>query len=288
MKSDKIKIDELKMQVLLALEEDIGYGDITTESLVPAEAMAKAEFVAKQDGVLAGIDAAKTVFHTLDPSVVFNAKMKDGMPFSDGDILAEIEGRASVLLKAERTALNFLQRLCGIATLTRRYVEAVASAAAEILDTRKTTPGWRLLEKYAVTCGGGRNHRMGLHDAVLIKENHIALAQSGGGSIKSAILAIRKKLGKDIFLEVETRNLEEVASALSAAPDCILLDNMSPAQMRQAVLLGEKSDGDILFEASGGVNLDSIAEIAKTGVHRISVGALTHSAPSADISMLLK
>ena len=283
-----IKIDELKMRVLLALEEDIGSGDITTESIVPQDAAARARIVAKEEGILAGIEVAAEVFRTLDPATGFEAKAGDGDAVAPGKSIATIEGNASALLKGERTALNFLQRLSGIATLTRKFVDAVAGTGAKIYDTRKTTPGWRSLEKHAVACGGGTNHRMGLYDAVLIKENHIAIAREKDKGIKELIEGVRKKVGPDLFLQIEARNLEEVAKCLSAAPDCILLDNMSTAEMQQAVLMGKKTNDRVLFEASGGVTLDNVREIASTGVHRISVGALTHSAPALDITILFE
>jgi len=276
------------MQVLLALEEDIGEGDITTENIALAGTLATANIIAKTDGVLAGIDVAAEVFSTLDPSVKFDARARDAESLAAGRTIATLSGDAAVLLKGERTALNFLQRLSGIATLTRKYVEAIADTEAEIFDTRKTTPCWRTLEKYAVTCGGGRNHRMGLYDEVLIKENHIALSRKKGLGIKELIDKMRKNIGPGAFLEIEARSLEEVAKCLSSSPDCILLDNMTAAQIHQAVLMGEKANDAVLFEASGGVGLESVREIATTGVRRISVGALTHSAPVLDITMLFQ
>ena len=276
------------MRILLALEEDIGEGDITTENIALAGTLATANIIAKTDGVLAGIDVAAEVFSTLDPSVKFDARARDAESLAAGRTIATLSGDAAVLLKGERTALNFLQRLSGIATLTRKYVEAIADTEAEIFDTRKTTPCWRTLEKYAVTCGGGRNHRMGLYDEVLIKENHIALSRKKGLGIKELIDKMRKNIGPGAFLEIEARSLEEVAKCLSSSPDCILLDNMTAAQIHQAVLMGEKANDAVLFEASGGVGLESVREIATTGVRRISVGALTHSAPVLDITMLFQ
>ncbi len=288
MKPDDLKLDDLKMQILSALQEDLGAGDITTDNIVAPQTPARAEIIAKQDGTLAGIGVAEAVFRALDPAVKFEARKKDGEAFTAGDMLAVVEGEGAALLKAERTALNFLQRLTGIATLTHRFVEAMADTGAKILDTRKTTPGWRALEKHAVKCGGGVNHRMGLYDAVLIKENHIRMAADAGRTIKQTLDAMREKLGKETFIEIEARNLNEVAACLSSTPDCILLDNMSTAEMRQAVLMGRKTNDSVLFETSGNVNLETVAEIAGTGVHRISIGALTHSAPAADISLLFK
>ena len=288
MKPDELKLDDIRMQVLAALQEDIGAGDITTDNIVAPQATAHAEIVAKQDGTLAGIGVAETVFTALDPQAKFEKRIEDGADFTSGDVLAAVEGEGAALLKAERTALNFLQRLTGIATLTHRFVEAVAGTEAQILDTRKTTPGWRALEKYAVRCGGGVNHRMGLYDAVLIKENHIRMAAESGRTIKQTLDALREKLGAEVFVEIEAHTLNEVAACLASTPDCILLDNMSTAEMQQAVLMGRKTNDKVLFEASGNVSLDTVAEIAATGVHRISIGALTHSAPAADVSLLFK
>ncbi len=288
MKPDDLKLDDIKMQILSALQEDIGDGDTTTDNIVAPQTSARAEIIAKQDGMLAGIGVAEMVFRAIDPMIKFEACKNDGAAFTTGDTLAVIEGDGAAILKAERTALNFLQRLIGIATLTSRFVKAVAGTGAMILDTRKTTPGWRVLEKHAVQCGGGANHRMGLYDAILIKENHIRMAADTGRTIKQTLDAMREKFGRKMFIEIEAQNLNEVAACLSSTPDCILLDNMSTAEMQQAVLMGRKTSENVLFEASGNVSLETVAEIASTGVHRISVGALTHSASAADISLLFK
>ncbi|MCK4691373.1 MAG: carboxylating nicotinate-nucleotide diphosphorylase [Desulfuromonadales bacterium] len=272
---------EVERIVKIALQEDIGLGDVTTEVTVAPETVARAELVAKEDFTLAGIDVAATVFHTLDPDVNFEKLLEDGRKVRCGEVIAWIKGRASVLLQGERVALNLLQRMSGIATLTSRYVELVAGTAAVIVDTRKTVPGLRALDKYSVRMGGGRNHRIGLFDGVLIKENHIAAA----GGITAAIERAHQRLPHTLKIEVETQNLDEATEALTAGADIIMLDNMTLAEMRQGVELIDKR---ALVEASGGVNLDTVRDIAETGVDIISVGALTHSVKAADISMLFE
>ncbi|NOQ52117.1 MAG: carboxylating nicotinate-nucleotide diphosphorylase [Desulfuromonadaceae bacterium] len=272
---------EVERIVKIALQEDIGLGDVTTEVTVAPETVARAELVAKEDFTLAGIDVAATVFHTLDPDVNFEKLLEDGRKVRCGEVIARIKGRASILLQGERVALNLLQRMSGIATLTSRYVESVAGTAAVIVDTRKTVPGLRALDKYSVRMGGGRNHRIGLFDGVLIKENHIAAA----GGITAAIERAHQRLPHTLKIEVETQNLDEATEALTAGADIIMLDNMTLAEMRQGVELIDKR---ALVEASGGVNLDTVRDIAETGVDIISVGALTHSVKAADISMLFK
>ncbi|MCK4623025.1 MAG: carboxylating nicotinate-nucleotide diphosphorylase [Desulfuromonadales bacterium] len=272
---------EIERIVKIALQEDIGLGDITTEVTVAPETVARAQLVAKEDFTLAGIDIAATVFHTLDPGVNFEKLLEDGHKVRRGAVIAWIKGRASVLLQGERVALNLLQRMSGIATLTSRYVELVAGTAAVIVDTRKTVPGLRALDKYSVRMGGGRNHRIGLFDGVLIKENHIAAA----GGITAAVERARRRLPHTLKIEVETQNLDEATEALAAGADIIMLDNMTLAEMRQGV---ELIDQRALIEASGGVNLDTVRDIAETGVDIISVGALTHSVKAADISMLFE
>jgi len=264
-----------------ALLEDIHTGDITTLAVVPEPRAATARLIAKEAMVLAGIDVAARVFHLLDNAVVFTPAFKDGDHLEPGDVLAEIVGKAAVLLQGERVALNLLQRMCGVATLTSRYVAAVEGTRARVVDTRKTTPGLRLLDKYAVRVGGGINHRTGLYDGVLIKENHIAAA----GGITEAVRRARAYIPHTMKIEVETESLAEVGEALAANADIIMLDNMDLTTMAEAVRL---IDGRALVEASGGVNLDSIRAIAGTGVDIISVGALTHSARAMDISMLLE
>jgi len=263
-----------------ALLEDIHTGDITTMAVVPEKRSATARLIAKESMVLAGIEVAARVFALVDPEVLFTAHFADGALITAGDVIADITGDAASLLQAERVALNLLQRMCGIATLTARYKQAVAGTGAKVVDTRKTTPGLRQLEKYAVRIGGGSNHRSGLYDAVLIKENHIAAA----GGISIAVERARAFVPHTMKIEVETETLDQVAEALAAGADIIMLDNMDLETMRRAVaLIGECS----LTEASGGVSLETITEIAATGVDIISVGALTHSARAMDISMLL-
>jgi nicotinate-nucleotide pyrophosphorylase (carboxylating) len=264
-----------------ALAEDIHTGDITTLALVAEPRRVRGVLKAKEGFVLAGIDVAKRVFSRLDASLEFNAMFQDGDRVMSGDIIAEFFGDASLLLQGERVALNLLQRMCGVATLTSRYVEAVAGTKARIVDTRKTTPGLRILEKYAVRVGGGINHRTGLYDGVLIKENHIAAA----GGITVAVSRAREYIPHTLKIEVETETLVEVAEALSACADIIMLDNMDLATMREAVA---SIAGRALVEASGGVSLETVRSIAETGVDIISVGALTHSARAMDISMLLE
>jgi len=255
------------------LAEDVGDGDVTTEAVVPADARLDASLLLKEQGVVCGLAQAEEVFRALDPDVEFEQLVRDGTAAS-GEV-ARVSGNARALLTGERTALNLLGRLSGIATLTRRYVDAVAGTGATILDTRKTTPGLRELEKLAVRAGGGNNHRFGLYDAILIKDNHLRL---GGGIARSVESARRTGLP----VEVECESLDDVRDALAAGADTILLDNMSPAQLREAVLL---VDGRAKTEASGGVTLENVRSIAETGVDFISVGALTHSARSLDVSM---
>ena len=270
----------LKNLIETALSEDIGSGDITTGATIPVDSTSTAEMLAKQDMVLAGLDVAGEVFHHLDPRVQFTPLAKDGDKIKAGTVIARISGKTRVLLTGERVALNFLQHLSGIATLTAKYVEKVKGLKAEMLDTRKTLPGLRHLEKDAVRMGGGKNHRMGLYDMVLIKDNHIKAA----GSITKALEAARTKAAQ-LKIEVETRNLDEVREALAAKVDIIMLDNMPVETVREAVNL---IAGRALVEASGNVALDTIRAIAETGVDFISTGSITHSAPAADISMKIK
>lgn len=272
---------EIERIVRTALEEDIGLGDVTSMATVAHDTTARAELVAKEDFIVAGLDVAAAVFHQLDKDVRFEKIFIDGQKVKKGDVLAWLKGSALMLLQGERVALNLLQRMSGIATLTARFVVAVEGTGAFIVDTRKTVPGLRALDKYAVRAGGGRNHRIGLFDGVLIKENHIAAA----GSIAAAIAGTRKKVPHTLKVEVETRDMDEVRQALDAGADVIMLDNMTTAEMVQAVAL---IDGRALTEASGGVTLERVREIAETGVNIISVGALTHSVVAADISMLFK
>jgi nicotinate-nucleotide pyrophosphorylase (carboxylating) len=266
--------------IQLALAEDVGTGDITTNSTVPETATARGTFRAKANGVVSGLVATGKVFQTVDPGVRFAPKVKDGDAFSSGDVLATVEGPARSVLTGERVALNFLQRLSGVATATSRYVEAVRGTNARIIDTRKTTPGMRLLEKAAIRHGGGHNHRVGLSDGILIKDNH--LAAIGGDSIRRSIEAAREAAPHTLKVEVEVTSLEQLDQALEARADVIMLDNMDPESMRQAV---ERVNGRALLEASGGITFESVRTVAETGVNLISVGALTHSAPAVDISL---
>ncbi|HOJ20873.1 MAG TPA: carboxylating nicotinate-nucleotide diphosphorylase [Armatimonadota bacterium] len=264
--------------VRAALAEDIRSGDITTEATVPASLRARAEIVAKQEGVIAGLEVAALAFALLDPELRFDALAEDGDSVTPGQRVVSIEGRARAILMGERVALNFLQRLSGIATLTRRFVDLVAGTGATIVDTRKTTPGLRLLEKYAVRAGGGQNHRYALDDAILIKDNHIAAA----GGITEAVRRARARGGHTVVIEVETQSREQVEEALAAGAGIIMFDNMTPDQMRDCVAL---VGGRALTEASGGINEATARAVAETGVDLISVGALTHSAPALDLSL---
>jgi len=269
---------DLERVVRDALAEDVGAGDVTTEGVVDAEATCAARILLKEPGVVCGLQAAEAVFRALDPEVRFEARVAEGERV--GDLpreIARVEGKARALLTGERTALNLVGRLSGIATLTRAYVDAVAGTKAVVLDTRKTTPGLRALEKYAVVCGGGRNHRFGLDDGILVKDNHLRLV----GGVAAAVARLRAA-GTELPIEVEAETLDDVREALEAGADLILLDNMSPAEMREAVALAR---GRAKLEASGGVTLENAREIAETGVDFVSVGALTRSARSLDVSM---
>lgn len=261
-----------------ALEEDIGTGDLTTEATVPAGATAEAIIHTKEEGVIAGLDAVRIVFRILDPAIAFTAEVSDGTFVPKGTVIARLAGSARAILMGERTALNLLQRMSGIATMTRRAVEAVKFFPTRIVDTRKTAPGLRLLDKYAVRMGGGQNHRFGLYDAVLIKDNHIKVA----GGIGAAVAAARKAIPFTAKVEVETENLEQVQEALTAGADIIMLDNMDYDTMRKAV---ELINGRALVEASGKVTVETVTDVAKTGVDFISMGALTHSVKALDISL---
>lgn len=262
----------------LALQEDIGAGDITSDSVVPAHAMTVGTILAKSDGIIAGLDVADEIFRMLDPNIRFERLVSDGDQVSSGQNIATVKGPARTILTAERTVLNFLQRLSGIATMTAEYVRAASGYHATIIDTRKTTPGWRVLEKYAVRVGGGHNHRFGLHDAVLIKDNHIAAA----GGITPAIKRARERIPHTMKIEVEAKTMEQISEAVEAGADIIMPDNMNPEMIAKAVKL---IDGKALVEASGGITLADIPAVAATGVDLISVGALTHSAMPLDISM---
>jgi nicotinate-nucleotide pyrophosphorylase (carboxylating) len=262
-----------------ALAEDLGWGDVTTEAVVPSELRGRGIILAKGAYIIAGLEVAAEAFSQLDPGCVFDRKRKDGDRCESGDILAELRGQAAAMLTAERTALNFLQRLSGIATLTRRFVDA-SGGTITVLDTRKTTPGLRALEKYAVRAGSGTNHRGGLDDGVLIKDNHVRLA----GGLREAVKRM-KDANPEMPIEVEAQSLEQVDEAIAAGADIILLDNLSLDLIREAV---KRVKGRAKTEISGGVTLERISELARTGANYVSVGALTHSAPAADLSFELE
>jgi nicotinate-nucleotide pyrophosphorylase (carboxylating) len=267
---------QVRNLVQAAIEEDIGRGDVTTDATIAEHAVSRAQVITKQGVVLAGMEVFTEVYAVLDRSVQVSAHYNDGDFLSSGTIIADLEGRARSLLTGERVALNFLQRLSGIATLTRRYVEAVRGYNVEIVDTRKTTAGWRVLEKYAVRVGGGKNHRHDLGDGILIKDNHIVAA----GGIKQAIEMARKRSHHLLKIEVEVETLDQIEEALHAGAEVIMLDNMTPAMLAEGVkMIGRRA----IVEASGGVSLETVIAVARTGVDLISVGKLTHSAPAADI-----
>ena len=267
--------------ILRALKEDINYLDVSADYLIPEDQRNDAYFVAKADGVLCGLDVALRTFRLLDDTFTAKVYKKDGDKIQKGDLIAEFSGKTVLLLKGERTALNLLQHMSGIATATARAVELVKGTNAQITDTRKTLPGLRALQKYAVVCGGGKNHRFNLSDGAMLKDNHI----DAGGGIAKTVETLRGKLGHMVKIEVETRDLDEVREALKAGADIIMLDNMTNDMMREAVKI---IDGKAKTEASGGITLDTIAEVAKTGVDIISLGALTHSVQAFDISMKMK
>ncbi len=263
-----------------ALEEDIGTGDVTTDLTVDESLRWRGKFIARAKGTIAGLEIFQRTFQLLDSSVLMDLMVNDGQKVEAGTLLAAVEGNARALLKGERVALNFLQRMSGIATLTRHFVEAVSGTDTVILDTRKTAPGLRLLDKWAVRLGGGENHRIGLFDMIVIKENHIMAA----GGVRPAMEKVRRQLTRPIPVEIEVQNLTELEEALTTRPDCILLDNMSVEEIREAV---RKVNGRIRLEASGNISLKNVREIAKTGVHCISIGKLTHSVRALDVSFLL-
>ena len=273
-----INLHALNQLIDRCLEEDIGPGDITTNSVVAPDLKTTAFIKAKQDGVLAGLPVARAVFLRLDPELVFTPLVDEGTAVTAGTVLARLEGRARTILTGERLALNFLQRLSGVATLTSRLVRLVGDYPVRLVDTRKTTPGLRVLEKYAVRMGGGHNHRLGLFDAVLIKDNHIRAA----GGISQAVGRARLAVPHTVKIELEAEDLAGVAEALEAGADIIMLDNMDPQSMARAVKL---VNGRALLEASGGITADTLVSVAAAGVDVISVGALTHSAPALDISL---
>ncbi len=273
---------EIKDLIDVALAEDIGSGDPTTDTLIDPKLMGSASLVSREDGVIAGIDVATTVFTQFDPALSTVALVEDGSSVTAGDQLACVTGKVGSILKVERTAVNFLQHLSGVATQTRRYVDAVEGYRAQIVDTRKTTPGLRKLEKYAVTMGGGRNHRHNLADGILIKDNHIEALALGGVGIGEIVKRALSGASHMIKVEIEVETIKDLEEALDAGADLVLLDNMEPEQMETAVRL---ASGRAVVEASGGITLETVREVAKTGVDIISVGALTHSAPSLNISL---
>jgi len=289
---DRLKgraLESLQPLLTLALEEDIGPGDLTSNVLINHDAVGEAKLVAKADGVAAGLFCIQPMFNRVDSRLQFQPKVEDGERVKPGDVLGRIHGPVRPLLTVERTLLNFLQALSGIATLTAKFVQAAAGTGVIILDTRKTTPGWRYLEKYAVRMGGAVNHRTGLHDGVLIKDNHLAVRapQHVGETIAELIREARQRISPEIPIQVEVESIEYLEEILAAEPDVVLLDNMKPAALREAVrrrdrLFGNKGPA---LEASGGVTLRNVGTIAATGVDRISVGALTHSAPNLDVSL---
>lgn len=278
----KLTAAEIRATVQAALAEDIGSGDVTTLATVPATAISHAVLRAREPLVVAGLALAEAAFRELSRKVKFNVKIADGGRAAAGDVLVEILGPTRAVLTGERVALNFVQRLSGVASLTAQFVAAVQGTQAKILDTRKTTPGWRRLEKYAVTCGGGTNHRMGLHDLVLIKDNHLAaLRDEPPNAVAAAVTRARAQYPR-LRVEVEADTLDQAIQAVDAGADIILLDNMQPAGLRQAVRM---INGRALTEASGGVTLKTVARLARTGVDYISAGALTHSARAVDIGL---
>ena len=267
----------------MGLAEDLSSaGDLTCKALIRPDQFSTVQVVARKNGILAGSPIGRMVFAKLDAKVRWDAFRQDGDRVSPGTVIAKVSGPLTSLLIGERTMLNFMTHLSGIATLTRAYVDAIAGTRARILDTRKTLPGWRLLEKYAVRCGGGTNHRMGLYDGVLIKDNHIA-AWTEASSISEAVRTARAKSPKGTSIEVEVDTIDQLHDALQGSPDIVLLDNMNIETLNEAVSMRDRRASGVLLEASGGVNLDTVARIAGTGVERISIGALTHSAPALDL-----
>ncbi len=273
---------ELERIIDAALAEDLTGGDVTTAALIPPHIEASADVVPKEPGVLAGVGVALAVFQRVDPALAVNPALLDGDRVEGGEVVASVSGRLGSILSAERTALNFMQRMSGIATLTARYAAAVSGTGAVIVDTRKTAPGLRSLDKYAVSLGGGKNHRRNLADGVLIKDNHIAALQAEGVSLPQIIRRARTRAPHTVRIEVEVETIEETRAAVEAGADIIMLDNMSLDEMREAADIAK---GRCLTEASGGITLDNVADVAATGVDLISIGALTHSPPALDISL---
>lgn len=279
-----LPLERVRPLVQRALEEDVPWGDITSDALVPASATGIGRLVMKEDGVIAGLEVAAMVCAEVDPDLDFETFALDGDRVDRGYAVAEIRGRVRSMLTAERTALNILQRMSGIATATAAYVAAVVGTGATIVDTRKTVPGLRLLDKYAVRCGGGSNHRFSLSDGVLVKDNHLAAVAGEGLSLAATLRAVRREVPHTVKIEVEVDRIDQIEEVLQGGADIILLDNMSPEELRQAVdLIG----GRALTEASGGITLETVAAVARSGVDLISVGALTHSVRALDISLEL-
>jgi len=282
MPSNKLQVEEI---IDRALAEDLGKGDVTTEALIPGDRQGTGFILAKKEGVLAGMNVAKQVFHRVDPELKVEILLEDGARVKPGTEIANVSGSIGSILKAERVALNFLQRLSGIASETNRYVEAVRGLPVRIMDTRKTTPGLRLLEKHAVRAGGGENHRMSLGEGILIKDNHLAALRSQGLNIKEIVAKARRDSPQRLLIEVEVGTIAEASQAVEARADIIMLDNMSLEDMREAV---KSIGGRASVEASGGITLDNIRAVAEIGVDFISIGALTHSVTALDISLELK
>jgi nicotinate-nucleotide pyrophosphorylase (carboxylating) len=276
-----ISREKLREIVQRALAEDLGEGDLTTRVAIPEGQRAQGTFFSKQSLVVAGLPVAAEIFRSIEPKCKCIVLAAEGQEVSPGEALARIEGKAATLLSGERVALNFLQRLSGVATLTRKFKDLMAGLETELLDTRKTTPGLRALEKYAVRMGGGCNHRLRLDDGILIKNNHLVLA----GGIRAALEAVRRQRPPAILIEVEVRTVGELEEAIASGADIVLLDNMTPEMVARCV---ERAAGRVKLEVSGGVNLNNLRAYAETGVDRISVGALTHSAPAADINFLIE
>lgn len=273
-----VEIERIDLIIKAALKEDMPEGDITSESIIPSEKESEAFILAKEEGVLAGIEVAKRVFELINPEVAFKKNLEDGQAFGKGETLAQIRGHSISLLKGERTSLNFIQRLSGIATATRKFVQVVAGTKTKILDTRKTTPGLRILEKYAVRMGGGTNHRFNLSEMVLIKDNHLKIA----GNIPQAVRKAKENVKEGVRIEVEVTDLAEVKEAVQSGADMIMLDNMKMEEIKEAV---EWVKGRVQLEVSGKVDLRNVKEIASLGVDFISIGSLTHSYRSLDMSM---
>jgi len=280
-----LSLTQVEQIIDRAIAEDLGHGDITTELLITGNEIRKASIIAKADGVIAGTEVAKLVFIKVDPNLNVAIIFPDGTTVKPGDVIAELTGDCASILRSERVALNFLQHLSGIATETKRYVEAVKGLTVQIKDTRKTIPGLRALEKYAVRVGGGKNHRMHLGDGVLIKDNHIAILRSQGIALKDMIARARDNIPQSISIEIEVKTTQEAAEAASSGAEIIMLDNMNVEEMRQAVQLIK---GRARIEASGGITLDKVRTIAETGINYISIGALTNSSKALDLSLELE